>query len=187
MGEARPLNLLNIATWFISTCLHPCLFACTQETVPQLHAPSLYMCTCKGKDKKLADKRWKEKMQRGIKQINMIDMSSKETRKQANKREGKQTRQQTKSVVHEGQMQVQIECPQLHYVEVQMIHQKARLMHGHVSKRVQMHRKPTGGANKHGKHSITRSRKGKVCMKQPSIRRCFPNGHIQTRPCRRRM
>ena len=23
MGEARPLNLLNIATWLISTCSHP--------------------------------------------------------------------------------------------------------------------------------------------------------------------
>ena len=34
----------------------------------------------------------------------MIDMASKETRKQANKREGKQARKQTKSVVHEGQM-----------------------------------------------------------------------------------
>ena len=34
------------------------------------------MCTCKGKDKKPADKQWKEKMQRtyerGIKQISMI-------------------------------------------------------------------------------------------------------------------
>ena len=28
-------------------------------------------------------------------------------------------------------------------------------MHGHVSKRVKMHRKPTGGINKHGKHNIT--------------------------------
>ena len=38
------------------------------------------MCTCKGKDKKLADKQWKERMQRvyerGIKQISMIDMAS---------------------------------------------------------------------------------------------------------------
>ena len=23
-GEARPLNLLNIAAWLVSTCLHPC-------------------------------------------------------------------------------------------------------------------------------------------------------------------
>ena len=52
------------------------------------------MCTCKAKDKKLADKQWKEKIQsayeRGIKQISMIDMASKETRNQANKRKSKQ-------------------------------------------------------------------------------------------------
>ena len=52
------------------------------------------MCTCKGKDKKPVDKQWKEKMQRayerGIKQISMIDMASKEERKQANKQEIKQ-------------------------------------------------------------------------------------------------
>ena len=33
-------------------------------------------------------------------------------------------------------------------------------MHGHVNKCVKMQRKPTGGANKHDKHSITRSGKG---------------------------
>ena len=33
-------------------------------------------------------------------------------------------------------------------------------MHEHVSKHVKMHRKPTGGTNKHGKHSIARSGKG---------------------------
>ena len=32
-------------------------------------------------------------------------------------------------------------------------------MHRHVSKRVNMHRKPTGGTNKHGKHSIAWSGK----------------------------
>ena len=52
------------------------------------------MCTCKGKDKKPTDKQWKEKMQRayerGIKHISLIDMASKETRKQANKQESKQ-------------------------------------------------------------------------------------------------
>ena len=35
-------------------------------------------------------------------------------------------------------------------------------MHGHVSKRVKMHRKPTGGANKHGKHIIEWNRKGEM-------------------------
>ena len=34
-------------------------------------------------------------------------------------------------------------------------------MHGHVSKRVKMHRKKIGGVNKHSKHSIARSGKGK--------------------------
>ena len=66
------------------------------------------MCTSKGKDKKPADKQWKEKMQRayegGIKQISILDMASKETRKQANKWEGKQARKQTKGGVCEGKM-----------------------------------------------------------------------------------
>ena len=34
-------------------------------------------------------------------------------------------------------------------------------MHEHVSKRVKMHRKPMGGTNKHGKHNIAWSGKGK--------------------------
>ena len=34
--------------------------------------------------------------ERGIKQISMVDMASKETRNQANKREGKQVRKKTK-------------------------------------------------------------------------------------------
>ena len=40
----------------------------------------------------------------GIKQISMIDMASKEKRKQENKREGKQARKQKKGGVHEEQM-----------------------------------------------------------------------------------
>ena len=42
--------------------------------------------------------------ERGIKQIIMIDVASKETIKKANKREGKQVRKQTKCSVREGQM-----------------------------------------------------------------------------------
>ena len=42
--------------------------------------------------------------ERSIKKISMIDMASKETRKQANKREGKQVRKQTKGGVREGRM-----------------------------------------------------------------------------------
>ena len=34
-------------------------------------------------------------------------------------------------------------------------------MHEHVSKCAKMHRKPTGGTNKHSKHNIAQSRKGK--------------------------
>ena len=57
---------------------------------------SLHVCTCKGKDKKLVDNQWKENAQRayekGIKQINMIDMASMacekaNTNKRANKQE----------------------------------------------------------------------------------------------------
>ena len=57
------------------------------------------------------EKQWKEKMQRayerGIKQISIIDIPSKETRKQ----EGKQASKQTKGGVREGQMYVWIKCP----------------------------------------------------------------------------
>ena len=98
--------------------------------------------------------------ERGIKQISMIDIASKETRKQTNKREGKQARKQTKGGVCEGQMLVWIECPQLYCIKVWMTNQQARLMHGYVSKHVKMHRRPTGGTNKHGKHVIAQSRKG---------------------------
>ena len=42
--------------------------------------------------------------ERGIKHMNVIDIASKETRKQANKREGKQARKQTKGGVREGQI-----------------------------------------------------------------------------------
>ena len=42
--------------------------------------------------------------EKGIKQISMIDIASKETRKQPNKQEGKQVRKQTKGGVCEGQM-----------------------------------------------------------------------------------
>ena len=53
------------------------------------------MCTCKGKDKKPVDKQCKKKVhrayERGIKQINVIDMAS-IARKQANKQENEQAR-----------------------------------------------------------------------------------------------
>ena len=98
MGEAGPLNLLKIATWLVYTW----------EIMPLVLASLFHVCTCKDKDKKPTNKQWKEKMQRayesGIKQINKIDMASKETRKQANKRKGKQARKQTKGGVCEGQM-----------------------------------------------------------------------------------
>ena len=95
MGEAGPLNLLKIATWLVYTW----------EIMPLVLASLFHVCTCKDKDKKPTNKQWKEKMQRAYeKQINKIDMASKETRKQANKRKGKQARRQTKGGVCEGQM-----------------------------------------------------------------------------------
>ena len=42
--------------------------------------------------------------ERGIKYISMVDMASKETRKQANKQEDKQAKRQIKGGVHGGQM-----------------------------------------------------------------------------------
>ena len=66
------------------------------------------MCTCNGKYKKPVDKQCKKKVhrayERGIKQISMIDMASRETRMHANKQEGKQARKQTKGGVCERQM-----------------------------------------------------------------------------------
>ena len=57
------------------------------------------MCTCKGKDKKPANKQWKENVQRvyerEIKQVSMIYMASIETGMRANKQEGKQARKLT--------------------------------------------------------------------------------------------
>ena len=79
--------------------------------MPYLHASKLHVCTYKGKQKKPANKQWKEKMQRaykrGIKQISVIDMASKETRKLVNKRTRKKTNKQKgkqKDGVHEGLM-----------------------------------------------------------------------------------
>ena len=60
-------------------------------------------------------------------------------------------------------------------------------MHEHVRKYVKMHRKPTGGVNKHGKHSIARSGKGKVRTEQLGIRRCLPNGYNRTKSHRGQM
>ena len=89
MGEARPLNLLNIAAWLISICLYfsPfCLRLGDRALAPCVLAR---VCTCKGKDKKPTDKQWKEKMKRAhegdIKQISMIDTASVETRMRVNK------------------------------------------------------------------------------------------------------
>ena len=46
MGEARPLNLLNIATWLISICSHPCPFCLhlgDRTLALCILAPSVYM------------------------------------------------------------------------------------------------------------------------------------------------
>ena len=47
-------------------------------------------------------------------------------------------------------------------------------MHEHVSKRVKMHRKPMGGTNKHCKHIITWSRKGRGMHKATGITKMPP-------------
>ena len=46
MGEARPLNLLNIAAWLISTCLHPhpfCLCLGDHALAPCILVSCVYM------------------------------------------------------------------------------------------------------------------------------------------------
>ena len=46
MGEARPLNLLNIAVWLISPCLHPrpfCLRLGDRAVAPSVLAHCVYM------------------------------------------------------------------------------------------------------------------------------------------------
>ena len=48
-------------------------------------------------------------------------------------------------------------------------------MNEHVSKRVKMHRKPTSGANKHGKHIITQSGKGRGMHEATGITKMPPN------------
>ena len=47
-------------------------------------------------------------------------------------------------------------------------------MHGHVRKRVKMHRKPTSGANKHGKHNIEQSGRGKGIRGTTDITKMHP-------------
>ena len=100
MGKARPLKLLNIATWLISTCLHPCPFYLhlgDHALVPCILASCVYMHR---QEQETKTSNGKKEMcracERGIKQTNMIAMASKETRKQA--------RRQTKGAVHRGQM-----------------------------------------------------------------------------------
>ena len=46
MGEARPLNLLNITAWLISTCSHPrpfCLRLGDRTLIPCILARCVYM------------------------------------------------------------------------------------------------------------------------------------------------
>ena len=57
MGEARPLNLLNIATWLISTCLHPrpfCLRLGHRALAPCVLTPCVYMQRQRQETSKLA-------------------------------------------------------------------------------------------------------------------------------------
>ena len=57
MGEARPLNLPNIATWLISTCLHLhpfCLCLGDRALAPCVLTPYVYMQTQKQKTSRQA-------------------------------------------------------------------------------------------------------------------------------------
>ena len=106
MGEARPINLPNIATWLISTCSHPrpfCLCLGDRALAPCVLALFVYRQSQRQETSRQAmEGKIQRAYERGIKQISMIDMARKETRKQANKREGKEARKQTKGGVRKG-------------------------------------------------------------------------------------
>ena len=101
MGEARPLKLLNSATWLISTCLCLCPF-CLR--LGDCALTPCILATCVYMQRQRQEANMQRAYERGIKQISMIDMASKETGKQANKQEGKEARKQIKGGVCEGQM-----------------------------------------------------------------------------------
>ena len=107
MGEARPINLPNIATWLISTCSHPrpfCLCLGDRALAPCVLALFVYRQRQRQETSRQAmEGKIQRAYERGIKQISMIDMARKETRKRANKREGKEARKQTKGGVRKGQ------------------------------------------------------------------------------------
>ena len=65
MGEARPLNLLNMAAWLISTSLYPrpfCLHLGDRALAPRVLAPCVYMSRQEQETSKQAmkGKRYKE-------------------------------------------------------------------------------------------------------------------------------
>ena len=103
--ESKCLRPQSIALPFLLALRRTCLSSILPRSVC-LHAKerTRNQQTSNGK------KKMRKAYERGIKPISMIDMVSRETRKQANKREGKQARKQIEGGVHEGQMQVQIEC-----------------------------------------------------------------------------
>ena len=101
MAEARPLNLLNIAAWLISTCSHPrpfCLCLGDHALAPRVLAPCVYMQiqrqetsrqAMEGKDAKSIWKRHKvDKYDRHGKQRNKKarKQAKRQTSKKANKR-----------------------------------------------------------------------------------------------------
>ena len=108
MGKAGPLNLLNTAAWLILTCSHPrpfCLRLGDHALALYVLAPCVYMQRQRQEaSRQVIEGKDAESISKGIKRISMIDMASKEKRKQENKREGKQARKQKKGGVHEEQM-----------------------------------------------------------------------------------
>ena len=87
MGEARPINLPNIATWLISTCSHPrpfCLCLGDRALTPCVLALFVYRQRQRQETSRQAmEGKIQRAYERGIKQISMIDMARKETRKRA--------------------------------------------------------------------------------------------------------
>ena len=120
MGEARPLNLLNIAAWLISTCLHPRPFFClslgNHVLTPCVLAPCAKTNT-RNQQTSNGRKRCKEHMKE--------DKADKHDRhgKQRNKKGSKQARRQTSKKANKRWCpRVWIKCPYLHCVEVWTTH-----------------------------------------------------------------
>ena len=94
MGEARPLNLLNITIWLISTCLHPhpfCLYLGNRALTPCVPTPCMYMQRQRQETSKQA---MEGKAAKSIWKRHKADKHDRHG-KQRNKKATKQARRQT--------------------------------------------------------------------------------------------